>query len=104
MHTAVQRRYFSNANLTIIAKKYPTAFRIQGSKLLESAQLSICQSSIELCIECPRIVSGRPVSKELTVVSAHCSKTTQSFTQCWQRLWSCKSHANDVNNSKTCAA
>lgn len=57
-----QLRVLLAAYLAIITKEHPAAFRVQGSKLFEAAQLPICQGSIELCVECSGIVPGRPAT------------------------------------------
>ena len=49
------------ADLAIIAQEDPAALGVQGSKLLEAAQLAVGQGGIQLGVQGLGVVPGRPV-------------------------------------------
>ncbi len=51
------------SDLAVIPKKDPTAFGIQRSKLLEPAQFAVGQGGVQLGVEGPGVVPGRPANR-----------------------------------------
>ena len=57
------------ADLAIVPQEDPAAFRVQGSKLLEAAQLAVGQSRIQLGVQGLRVVPRRPAGITCSMMS-----------------------------------